>query len=156
MNILMVCLGNICRSPLAEGIMKEKLKAYKINGRVDSAGTSAYHTGQSPDSRSVEIAMRYGVDISEQRARVFSCEDFEKFDVIFAMDRENYRNLLNMAKTQEHRKKVELIMNRLEPDQNHEVPDPYYGGLGEFEKVYHLLNDSCEAIAQSLKKSNVV
>jgi len=151
MNILMVCLGNICRSPLAEGIMKEKLKAYGLQGIVDSAGTSSYHSGESPDRRSIEIALKNGFDISGQRAREFSPEDFENFDVIFAMDRENYHNLLEMARNQSHRQKVELILNRVETEKNLEVPDPYYGNFADFEKVYNLLNKSCEVIAQSLK-----
>lgn len=154
MNILMVCLGNICRSPLAEGIMKEKLKAYGLKGIVDSAGTSSYHSGEKPDSRSIEIALRNGIDISGQKARGFAPEDFDNFDIIFAMDRENYRNLLEMARNQTHRQKVELILNRVEPEKNLEVPDPYYGNLADFEKVYNLLNKSCEVIAQSLKNPN--
>ncbi|HSV87032.1 MAG TPA: low molecular weight protein-tyrosine-phosphatase [Bacteroidales bacterium] len=152
MNILMVCLGNICRSPLAEGIMREKLIKYGISGFVDSAGTSAFHTGENPDFRSIEIALKHGIDISEQRARLFSSDDFDKFDYIFVMDRSNYSDVLKMAQTNEHRQKIELIMNSVEPGKNLEVPDPFYGGKDEFAKVYNLLNNSCEVIARSLTK----
>lgn len=152
MKILMVCLGNICRSPLAEGIMKEKLNKYGIIAEVDSAGTNSYHIGEEPDTRSLEIANKYGIDISYQRARAFTKNDFENFDLIFAMDRQNYLNILKLAETNEHRAKVEIILNRLHPGQDNEVPDPYYGGKDGFEHVYQLLDACCEQIAQSLNK----
>ncbi len=151
MKILMVCLGNICRSPLAEGIMKEKLKKYGIKGLVDSAGTNSYHIGEEPDTRSLEIANKYGIDISDQRARAFTKNDFENFDLIFAMDRQNYRNVIKLAETENDRTKVEIILNRLHPGQDLEVPDPYYDGIAGFEHVYKLLDASCEQIVQSLK-----
>jgi protein-tyrosine phosphatase len=151
MKILMVCLGNICRSPLAEGIMKNKLKEYGIEGMVDSAGTASYHIGESPDPRSEEIARKYGIDISQQRARAFTRSDFDQFDMIFAMDRENFSNILRLARTDEDRQKVELILNRLYPGKDLEVPDPYYGGNDGFENVYQMLDASCERVAQSLK-----
>jgi protein-tyrosine phosphatase len=151
MNILMVCLGNICRSPLAEGIMRKKLMESGIEGTVDSAGTASYHIGESPDPRSEEMARKYGIDISQERARAFTRSDFEQFDIIFAMDRENYTNILRLARTDEDRQKVELILNRLHPGKDLEVPDPYYGGKDGFEHVYQMLDASCERIAQSLK-----
>jgi len=147
----MVCLGNICRSPLAEGIMKSKLEEHGLPGTVDSAGTASYHIGESPDSRSEETARKYGIDISYQRARAFSSADFDRFDLIFAMDRENYNNIMRLARNERDRSKVELILNRLHPGKDMEVPDPYYGGKDGFEKVYRMLDASCDQIALSIK-----
>ena len=152
MKILMVCLGNICRSPLAEGIMREKLRKHKLEGTVDSAGTASYHIGESPDVRSIEIARKYSIDISYQRARPFKTEDFEAFDLVFAMDRENYKNIMRLARSDNDRKKVELILDRIHPGKGLEVPDPYYGGNHGFENVFKLLDTSCEKIANDLKK----
>ena len=152
MKILMVCLGNICRSPLAEGIMREKLRKHKLEGTVDSAGTASYHIGESPDVRSIEIARKYSIDISYQRARPFKTEDFEAFDLVFAMDRENYKNIMRLARSDNDRKKVELILDRIHPGKGLEVPDPYYGGNQGFENVFKLLDTSCEKIANDLKK----
>jgi len=152
MKILMVCLGNICRSPLAEGIMKEKLKKHGMKGYVDSAGTASYHIGEAPDRRSQEIARKYGIDITDQRARPFKKSDFENFDLIFAMDRQNYHNIIRLAESEKDREKVEMVLNRLYPGKNLEVPDPYYDGKEGFEHVFKLLDASCELIAKSLKK----
>lgn len=151
MKILMVCLGNICRSPLAEGIMKKKLEEHGLTGTVDSAGTASYHTGERPDSRSEEIARKNGIDISYQRARAFSRSDFDRFDLIFAMDRENYNNIMRLARNEQERSRVELILNRLHPGKDMEVPDPYYGGKDGFENVYRMLDASCEQVALSMK-----
>lgn len=150
MKILMVCMGNICRSPLAEGIMKSKLKQYGIDGVVDSAGTISTHIGEAPDHRSCEIAMENGIDITDQRARLFQISDFDAFDRIFVMDKKNYSNIIKIAETQEQRQKVEMIMNRLEPGSNIGVPDPFYGNRAEFEKVFQMLDATCEAIAKSI------
>ncbi len=148
----MVCLGNICRSPLAEGIMKKKLDEHGLTGTVDSAGTASYHIGEKPDERSEEVARKNGIDISYQRARAFTRADFDRFDLIFAMDRENYNNIMRLARNDQDRRKVELILNRLYPGKDLEVPDPYYGGKDGFENVYRMLEASCEQIAQSMKK----
>lgn len=150
MKILMVCLGNICRSPLAEGIMRHKLKEKGIQATVDSAGTAAYHVGESPDPRSQEVARRFGVDLSGQKARKFVAEDFNRFDLIFAMDQNNYADMASLATSEDHLKKLDLILNAIYPDQNREVPDPYYGGPNGFEKVFHMLDASCEKIALSI------
>lgn len=152
MKILMVCLGNICRSPLAEGIMREKLRKYRLEGMVDSAGTASYHIGEEPDLRSIEVARKHNIDISYQRARPFRSDDFDKFDLIFAMDSENYRNIMRLARSDNDRKKVELILDRIHPGKGFEVPDPYYGGNDGFEKVFKLLDASCEKIANDMKK----
>nr|WP_243739433.1 low molecular weight protein-tyrosine-phosphatase [Flavicella sediminum] len=144
----MVCLGNICRSPLAEGILKSKVDPSKVY--VDSAGTGAYHVGNLPDPRSIEVAAKYGIDITDQRARAFSKKDFDTFDVIYAMDASNYNNILNLAQSDLQRAKVKLILNEIRPDRNEQVPDPYYGGDNGFEHVYQLLDESCELIAKQL------
>lgn len=149
-KILMVCLGNICRSPLAEGIMKAKVSEMDVS--VDSAGTAAYHTGEAPDPRSVHIAGKYGLDISTQRARQFIKEDFSRFDHIFVMDSSNYNNVIKLADNEEEKSKVELILNRVKAGHNMAVPDPYYGGDQGFENVYQLLDEACDRIAASLKK----
>ena len=143
MKILMVCLGNICRSPLAEGILKSKTK----NIEVDSAGTAGYHIGKNPDIRSIEIGKKNNIDISSQRARQFNSNDFSKFDKIYAMDNDNYSKIISLAKNQQEINKVELILNEIFPNQFKSVPDPYYGGARGFENIYNLLNKACEKIA---------
>ncbi|TVQ14196.1 MAG: low molecular weight phosphotyrosine protein phosphatase [Bacteroidetes bacterium] len=154
MNILMVCLGNICRSPLAEGIMKEKAKKYNLQIKVDSAGTAAYHAGEYPDSRSMEVALKNGIDISDQRARKFRSDDFERFDKIFAMDDSNYSNLIALAQTPEDKEKVEMILNKVHPGEDKSVPDPYYGGKDGFDKVFDMLDKACEKIASEIATKN--
>ena len=144
LRILMVCLGNICRSPLAEGIMRSKLtKEYYI----DSAGTGGWHAGEAPDKRSIQTAQNHGIDISKQRARKFSITDFDTFDVIFVMDQSNYKDVINLAPNEAAKFKVQLLL-----DNSKEVPDPYYGTLEDFEQVYQLLNQACETIARKLKQ----
>ncbi|GGC78690.1 protein-tyrosine-phosphatase [Flavobacterium lutivivi] len=147
-KILMVCLGNICRSPLAEGILASKLP--KDLFTVDSAGTGNYHVGSPPDKRSIHTANQHGLDISLQRARQFSRKDFEKFDYIFVMDGSNYDNVIELAKTEEERKKVDLILNQLFPNENVDVPDPYFGLQNGFEDVYQMLDEACEILAKKL------
>ena len=139
----MVCLGNICRSPLAEGILKSKTK--KIE--VDSAGTAGYHIGKNPDVRSIDIAKKNNIDISYQRARQFNSNDFLKFDKIYAMDNDNYSKIISLAKNQEEINKVELILNEISHKKFESVPDPYYGGEKGFENIYNLLDKACEKIA---------
>ncbi|MCH2196076.1 low molecular weight protein-tyrosine-phosphatase [Kordia sp.] len=147
-KILMVCLGNICRSPLAEGILASKLDPTKYF--VDSAGTAGYHTGELPDRRSIAIARQYGLDISHQRSRKFVRNDFQTFDYIFAMDQSNYTNILRLAETQEDRDKVQMILNQISPNSNAEVPDPYYGGDQGFENVYQMLDEACSVFAKKI------
>ena len=147
-KVLMVCLGNICRSPLAEGILKSKINTSKIF--VDSAGTAAYHVGNLADERSIEVAKKYGIDITNQRARKFTVKDFDAFDVIYAMDKSNYQNILMLARNTDDEKKVQLILNVIDADKNASVPDPYYGGNQGFENVYKMLDEACEVIANKL------
>ena len=145
MRILMVCLGNICRSPLAEGIMKHKIRERGLDWTVDSAGTGAWHTGELPDRRSIAKASQYGIDITGQRARQFHPSDFERFDRILVMDTQNRRDVLRLALHDEHRAKVQLILDALHPGQERNVPDPYYDDDG-FEEVFQMLDAACERI----------
>ena len=142
----MVCLGNICRSPLAEGILQHKINQQNLNWQVDSAGTGAWHVGERPDPRSIETARDHGIDISHQRARQFRAADLEAYDLIFAMDSSNYTNIMRMATTAGQEQKVDLILNLVEPGRNVNVPDPYYGGDSGFEKVYHMLDQACDCL----------
>lgn len=151
-KILMVCLGNICRSPLAEGILQSKLS--KNNFLVDSAGTGGWHSGEHPDKRSVKIAKKYGIDISAQRARQLSVKDFDEFDYIYVMDNSNYKNVMALVPNQKAKSKVKMIMNELFDNENTDVPDPYYGGEDGFENVYQMLDDVCIAIAEKLLKTD--
>ena len=147
-KILMVCLGNICRSPLAEGLLASKLPSEKFI--VDSAGTGSYHVGEKPDKRSIETAKKNGLDISHQRARQFTTEDFNEFDYIFVMDKSNYKNVIKLSKDKNHHQKVEMILNHLFPNENVDVPDPYFGLQNGFDMVYNMLDETCDIIAQKL------
>ncbi len=147
-KILMVCLGNICRSPLAEGILASKLSKKKFT--VDSAGTGSWHIGHKPDERSIATAKRNGIDISNQKGRQFSTTDFDTFDYIYVMDKSNYEDVIHLAKTLEQEKKVQMILNELFPNENVDVPDPYYGSLEGFDPVYKMLDEACEIIAKKL------
>jgi len=144
MKILMVCLGNICRSPLAEGILKQKTRDANLDWYVDSAGTGSWHAGELPDPRSIAKAREYGIDIRDQRARQFRREDFEQFDRIFVMDTQNLRDVLQRTDSPEHRAKVELILEQTYPGEARSVPDPYHDNDG-FEEVYNMLDAACEA-----------
>lgn len=147
-KVLMVCLGNICRSPLAEGILKSKVDFDNVF--VDSAGTGHWHVGNKPDPRSIEIAKNHGIDISNQRGRQFTQKDFQEFDYVFVMDTSNRDDVLSLAQTQEERKKVHLILDEIFPNENMDVPDPYYGGNQGFENVYQMLNQACDKIVMRL------
>ena len=146
-KVLMVCLGNICRSPLAEGILQSKVN--NTFAFVDSAGTAAYHVGNLPDERSIAVASKYGIDISSQKARKFTVKDFDIFDVIYVMDASNYQNVLLIARNQKDIQKVKMILNELHPGKKESVPDPYYGEGDGFEKVYKMLDEACTVIAKN-------
>ena len=150
MKILMVCLGNICRSPLAEGILQAKANSKGLDIKVDSAGTGGWHVGQGPDHRAVAIANKYGIDISHQQARQFSSTDFEDFDIIYAMDGSNLSDIVSLANSNEDIEKVRLILKEITPEDNTPVPDPYYGVDDGFEKVYQLLDAACEMITKKI------
>jgi protein-tyrosine phosphatase len=146
-KVLMVCLGNICRSPLAEGVLKSKVESIKVF--VDSAGTAGYHLGKAPDKRSIAVAKKHGLDISNQVCRKLTAQDLEEFDMIFAMDKSNYENIIGLSRSKEQAKKVRLLLSNGDTIEN-EVPDPYYGGEDGFEHVYQLINDACNRIAKEL------
>jgi protein-tyrosine phosphatase len=147
-KILMVCLGNICRSPLAEGILASKLPKEKFI--VDSAGTGSWHIGSNPDSRSIATAKKNKIDISRQKGRQISIHDFEQFDYIYVMDNSNYQDVIRLTNNPEHHQKVQLILNELYPDENVDVPDPYYGTPNGFEMVYNMLDEVSTIIAAKL------
>jgi protein-tyrosine phosphatase len=152
-KILMVCLGNICRSPLAEGILASKLPQDKFT--VDSAGTGAWHIGRSPDSRSIAIATEHQLDISKQKGRQFKTSDFDTFDYIYVMDNSNYDDVIHLAKDEAQKAKVQIILNELYPNENVDVPDPYYGISNGFEMVYQMLDEVCNIIAVKLKAKHL-
>lgn len=142
----MVCLGNICRSPLAEGILKSKLGEDYF---VDSAGTINYHEGSGPDARSIKVGLQNGVDISQQKSRIIKVSDLDNFDLIFCMDRHNYKDVLAIA-GDDPKPKIRLILQNGE-----DVPDPYFGGEGGFAHVYSLLDAACEIIAEKIRNNTL-
>lgn len=147
-RILMVCLGNICRSPLAEGILKSKLDPERF--LIDSAGTGPWHVGEHPDPRSIKVARKYGIDISKQRGRQFSQMDFANFDLIYVMDNENKHQVLQLAPNENAENKVKLILNELFEYENVDVPDPYHGDDEDFEHVFKLLDEASAIISKKL------
>lgn len=145
----MVCLGNICRSPLAHGILESKLPADKFE--VDSAGTGNYHIGKLPDHRSIATASANGLDITNQRCRQFEISDFDNFDVIYVMDQSNYENVIQLARDEKDIEKVRLILQDPSSTTAKEVPDPYWGDSKDFDNVYAVLDKVCEQIASDLQ-----
>lgn len=149
MKVLMVCLGNICRSPLAHGILEKEIGAQNLPWEVDSAGTSGWHNGLPPDIRSIEIAKKNGIDISQQISRLFTSNDFEAFDLILAMDSANYSNILKKSRNEEDEAKVKLILNYTFPGENRAVPDPYYEG--GFDKVFEMIEKAIIQMIESVE-----
>lgn len=143
MKVLFVCLGNICRSPLGEGILRHKTEQLGLDWEIDSAGTSAFHAGERPDRRSIDIAKERGINISRQRSRLFDSEDFEIYDHILVMDESNLQNVTNLTEDHLKQAKVRLILNYTHQG-GAEVPDPYYDDNG-FEIVFDLLDKACDA-----------
>ncbi len=150
MNILFVCLGNICRSPLAEGILKSKLEGKNSQITIESAGFESYHINEPPDPRALKIAKEHGIDISENRCRLFSTEDFDNFDVIYVMDNSNYRDVQYFSRTEKDMEKVKYLLSAID-GRNIAVPDPYYGAESGFENIYNLLDEACSKIADMLE-----
>ena len=144
----MVCLGNICRSPLAEGILKSKVNSQNVF--IDSAGTGGYHIGKLPDPRSIAVAKKYNLDITDQRCRKFQASDFDEFDIIYVMDAFNKLDVLSLARNDEDKAKVKIILNEIFPGENVDVPDPYHDNERGFENVYQMLDKACVLIAQKL------
>jgi len=147
-RVLMVCLGNICRSPLAEEILKVKVDPKNIF--IDSAGTGSWHVGNLPDKRSIAIAKKNQLDITSQRCRQFKVSDFDEFDIIYVMDNSNKNDVLELARDDKDKAKVKLILNEIFPSENVDVPDPYLGGEKGFEHVFNLLDQACSIIAKKL------
>ena len=143
----MVCLGNICRSPLAEGILKNKLLERGLDWTVDSAGTGFWHIGEPPDPRSVSTAKKYGLDISRQRARQIRPADLKEYDLILAMDSSNYQDILRLADNGQQKSKVEMILNYVDPGSNRNVPDPYWNDDG-FDQVFRMLEEACDKVIE--------
>ena len=152
MKILMVCLGNICRSPMAEGILQQKIDSAGFDIKIDSCGTGAWHVGESPDRRAQAIMISKGMDISQLRARQFSKTDFSDFDFIYVMDDSNYKDVVRLADNEEEESRVRLILNESNPNSNTPVPDPYYGGVNGFETVFRLLDNACDMIINRLSE----
>lgn len=140
MKILMVCLGNICRSPLAHGILEEMIKTEGLQWEVDSCGTSGFHNGELPDSRSIAVARDNGLDITDQRSRKLTKADTEDYDLLIAMDQSNYNQIMRLASEKDSHK-IRLLLNYSFPDENRKVPDPYYEG--GFNHVYIMIHEAC-------------
>jgi protein-tyrosine phosphatase len=150
-SILMVCLGNICRSPMADGLLRKKVKDHDLDVFVDSAGTGDYHVGEAPDKRMRETASAKHYPIDELRARQFTKSDFQEFDRIYVMDKSNRDNVLRLAQTPEDRNKVKLILDELYLGEGRGVPDPYFGGQQGFEDVFQMLDLATDKIIEQLK-----
>lgn len=150
-KILFVCLGNICRSPLAEGIMRHKINEHTLNIEVDSAGTGAWHAGEPPDKRAIAIARKNGVDVSKLIARKFTVTDFDVFDRIYVMDMENRKDVIALAPNDSVKQKVDLLLNVFHPASNAQVPDPWFGVTKDFEEVYELIDKACDALIMKIK-----
>lgn len=151
MRILMVCLGNICRSPIAEGVMRSKIEQFKLNWKVDSAGTESMHIGQAPHQYSQKVCKMKGIDISGQRARQISLADLEQYDKIYAMADDVFDDILRIGKDSPHMKKVDYFLNELKAGSYGSVPDPWYGDEEGFLPVYEIIEETCDAI---IKKYN--
>lgn len=151
MRILMVCLGNICRSPMAEGILREIARTEELDVTVDSAGTSDYHVGEAPDQRARAAMRKQGIDISDLRGRQIVAEDFERFDLLLAMDASNLRDMLRLAPNEELAAKAKLVMDYAPGHRHREVPDPYYGGDEGFEHVYRMLTEACRNLLKDVR-----
>ncbi|CAN5383140.1 low molecular weight protein-tyrosine-phosphatase [soil metagenome] len=150
-KILMVCLGNICRSPMAEGILRSKLKEYGVKATVDSAGTGGWHAGEHPDRRAIQASKKFGVDISKLIARKFSVKDFDEFDFIYVMDHTNRGDVLSLARSEKDVQKGKLLLDIDEPGSSREVPDPWYGGEDGFIAVFKMIDKACEVLVKSMR-----
>ena len=142
----MVCLGNICRSPLAEGVMAKKMKELNLPCFIDSAGTGAWHSGEPPDQRSIDVARKYGIDLANQRARQIKVEDLETFDLVFTMDQSIQKDVISLTENKDQKAKINLFLGYAGTSNSQDVPDPYWGGKEEFEATYYLIDQACDQI----------
>lgn len=149
-KILFVCTGNICRSPIAEGILCEKLKENNIAGEVDSCGFESFHVGDQPDPRALAVAAKRGIDLSRHRARLFGQMDFDRFDLIYAMDSSHFKQIIRLSRSESDRARVDYILNMLYPGENRGVTDPWYYGTEAFENVYLQLEEACDRIIEKI------
>jgi protein-tyrosine phosphatase len=149
MKILMVCLGNICRSPLAEGILQDKINKIGLNWMVDSAGTAGHHVGEAPHHLSQKVSKQNGIDISHQQCRKFVREDIIRFDKIFVMDMNNYNDVEKICGADWNKTKVDLLLNLSHPNENKNVPDPWYGKEDGYHKVFKMINEACEKLIEN-------
>jgi protein-tyrosine phosphatase len=156
-RVLFVCLGNICRSPTAEGVFRLTVARAGLADAIaiDSAGTHAYHVGEPPDTRAQEAAARRGIDLSPLRGRRVSAEDLTDFDYVLAMDRENYRNLLAIC-PHEYQDRVAMLMDFASDRPEEEVPDPYYGGSGGFDRVLDMIEDAAEGLLNHIRRQHAL
>lgn len=151
MRILMVCLGNICRSPIAEGVLRHKIEQHGLDWTVESAGTNSYHTGEPPHRHSQKVCKTNGIDISTQRARRFRADDFEKYDKIYVMAEDVYDDVVAIAGNKVKKEKLEYFLNELGEEENGSVPDPWYGNEDGYTPVYQLIERTCVAIINKYK-----
>ena len=147
----MVCLGNICRSPLAEGILQKKAKAAGLNWQVDSAGTNGYHTGEPPHQLSMKVAMENGIDISKQRSRRFTAIDFEEYDIIYAMAEDVLEDMKRIGRDKFDATKVDLFLNELYPGEDRDVPDPWNGPESGYREAFDIISNTCDRIVEKHK-----
>jgi protein-tyrosine phosphatase len=154
-RVLFVCLGNICRSPLAEGVFRDLVSRAGLDARVeaDSAGTGGWHVGEPPDPRSQEVARRHGLDLSDQRGRRIEPEDFDGFDYVLAMDAQNLDHLRRLARPGQ-RARVARLLDDVPGVRLRDVPDPYYGDGDGFERVYDLITRGCEALLERIRRDH--
>ncbi|HRY32207.1 MAG TPA: low molecular weight protein-tyrosine-phosphatase [Bacteroidales bacterium] len=152
--MLFVCLGNICRSPMAEGLMRHKIMHAGLGRQVqvDSAGFESFHFGDPPDARAMAVCRQHGIDISSHRARPFRPEDFDVHEMIYVMDSNNYTDVIAVSRNQSDRAKVDFLMNAVNPGSKAAVPDPWYGGRQDFEKVYCLLDEATDCLLKLITR----
>lgn len=155
MNVLFLCHANMCRSPLAEGLLKLILKNRNIRAIIDSAGFEVYHINESPDRRAIKKGLDHGIDITEKKVRLFVRDDFDKFDKIYVMDSHAYRSAMYFARNDQDKNKVDFLMNLIKPGKNESVPDPFYRNLEACDETYEILNNACLKIADNISKEYV-
>jgi protein-tyrosine phosphatase len=153
MKILFVCTGNICRSPMAEGILRHKLNEAGLGDETDSCGFESFHVGDHPDKRALTVCRKYGLDISTHVARLFRKSDFDSFDLIYVMDSSHYYNVSRMARSADDMKKVDYMLNLLYPGRDLPVDDPWYHGMEAFEQTYLQLDSACDKLVNLLRSS---